>query len=303
MLLRWLIYLATLAGCIVFDIAYGQWLSGVLLKLVALLPVVSFVLSLPAMLQTRVQLLLPDRVQVGTTVRLQLHTICPLPVPRVRCPVRVQLPLQQRSMTRHDGDMLPTEHCGSVLCKLKYPFVTDYLGLIPLPARGTHRAELTVLPVPVPMPDPTQAERVITSAMKPKNSGFSEHQELRLYRPGDSLNRVHWKLSAKTKKYIVRQPMEPMLGKLLLTMQLTGAPGELDDRCGRLLYFSRYLLQRGYNHRIRVATGAGVQEYAVSTEDDCLAAMSALLRCPPASEPADLSSTGSLVFSIGGGSL
>lgn len=303
MILRWLIYLATLAGCIVFDIAYGKWLSEVVLKLVALLPLVSFALSLPAMLQTKVQLMLPDRVQVGTVVRLQLHTVCPLPIPRICCPVSVQLPLQQRSILLRDGELLPTDHCGAVLCKLKYPFVTDYLGLIPLPAKGTHRAELTVMPQPIPMADPTQAERIITSAMKPKNSGFSEHQELRLYRPGDSLNRVHWKLSAKTKKFIVRQPMEPMLGRILLTMQLMGTPAELDERCGRLLYFSQYLLLRGYPHRIRVATGNGVQEYLVRTEDDCFSAMTALLRCPPADEPADLSSASALVFCVGGDSV
>ena len=302
MVKRWIIYLAALIGCAIFDIAYGQWLGETVLLMVALLPAVSLLLSLPAMLQARVRLPLPDRVQMGENLVMTVQTECPLPVPKVVSGVAVKTPLHNLEAVLAHGDKMPTEHCGAMLCKLKRPLVTDYLGLIPLPVRGGKEIRVTVMPRPVPMEDITAAERVIAATMKPKaGGGYSEHHELRLYRPGDSLNQIHWKLSAKNREYIVREPMEPLLGKLTLTAELMGTPEQLDEVCGKLLYFSEYLLLRGYDHRIRVSTGAGVREYAVETEDDCLAAMEALLACPPAQEKDAIGAVSGTRFHIGGG--
>ena len=56
-------------------------------------------------------------------------------------------------------------------------------------------------------------DRYIARAWKPKSGGVCRrNHELRLYRPGDSLNQVHWKLTAKTGKWMIRQPMEPQRG-------------------------------------------------------------------------------------------
>ena len=53
MAVRRLIYLAALGLCFVFYIAYGQWLSWLILVAVLALPWFSLLLSLPAMLRFR----------------------------------------------------------------------------------------------------------------------------------------------------------------------------------------------------------------------------------------------------------
>ena len=53
---RRLIYLTVLSGCGIFYIAYGEWLSYLALMLVLMLPWLSLLLSLPAMLSLRIRL-------------------------------------------------------------------------------------------------------------------------------------------------------------------------------------------------------------------------------------------------------
>ncbi|MBR2633811.1 MAG: DUF58 domain-containing protein, partial [Lentisphaeria bacterium] len=43
---------------------------------------------------------------------------------------------------------------------------------------------------------------------RPKpGGGYGENYEIRQYRPGDNLNQIHWKLSAKVGDLMLREPM------------------------------------------------------------------------------------------------
>lgn len=59
MLGRRLTYLACFAGCLIFYLAYGEWLSWVALLLALGLPWLSLALSLPAMLTLRLEIETP----------------------------------------------------------------------------------------------------------------------------------------------------------------------------------------------------------------------------------------------------
>ena len=59
-----------------------------------------------------------------------------------------------------------------------------------------------------------------------KGGGFSEFHENREYRPGDSVRDIHWKLSGKTDKLIVRQAMEPVQRRLVLAVETCGSTSE-----------------------------------------------------------------------------
>jgi hypothetical protein len=83
-------------------------------------------------------------------------------------------------------------------------------------------------------------------AWKPKpGGGFAENHEIRLYRPGDKMNQIHWKLSSKMNKLMVREAMEPVQDRVLVEMILRGTPEELDRKFGRLLWTGNYLLEQG----------------------------------------------------------
>ena len=143
----------------------------------------------------------------------------------------------------------------------------------------------------------------MAQAWKPKpGGGLAENHELRLYRPGDSMNQIHWKLSAKTGKYIVREAMEPIRNRILVTMELKGTPEQLDRKFGRLLWLGSHLLELGLCFEVQVLTGKGMRSMQIGKREDLLAAMDLLLSSPPAIKEDHLSvEAAAWQYRIGGG--
>ncbi len=271
-------YLAVLACCLVFYAAYGEWFSWLLLCCVLGLPWLSLIQSLPAMVRFRASVAGTDRVQQGIGGDAWILGSCPLPMPPFRGSLRLTRCFTGESWPHRDWQALPTAHCGGITAVIEKGRVCDYLGLFALPMARPEGKTILVRPRPLALPEPPDLKRYIARSWKPKfGGGFSENHELRLYRPGDSLNQVHWKLSAKTGKLILREPMEPQRGLLLLTMTLRGTPEELDRKFGRLLWLGTYLLEHGLVHELRVLTAGGVQAYRVASEQDLGRAIDSLL--------------------------
>lgn len=280
---RRLLYLAGLAGCLVFYGAYQQWFSWFALVGVACLPWFSLLVSLPAMVTTRVGIRCAASTTVGGKEQMKLSLTCRFPTPAVKCRIRITRTLTGEQWRKKTGDRLPTDHCGALTILPEKAWVYDYLGLFRLPVRKKNKAVLLVRPEPVGMENPPDISRYLANSFKPKpGGGFGENHELRLYRPGDNLQQIHWKLTAKTGKLILRETMEPIRGKALLTMALTGSGAELDRKLGRLLWLSGYLLSREMPHEIACITGSGLLCYQVKTEADAQAAVDALLNTPAA---------------------
>ena len=217
-------YLLALLGCGVFYIAYGEWFSWVALLTVAGLPWLSLILSLPAMLRFHLEPEGPDMVLLGTPARACLMGCSVLPMPPFRGRLRLQDCITGETMAYREGQGLPTEHCGGLVMTVDKARICDYLGLFSFPVKKKGKKTVIVRPVPIPVPTPPDLSRYIARSWRPKfGGGFAENHELRLYRPGDSLNQVHWKLSAKTGKLTIREPMIPERGLVLLTMNLRGS--------------------------------------------------------------------------------
>ena len=163
--------------------------------------------------------------------------------------------------------------------------VMDYLGLFSFPVRKKQSARILVAPIPIPAED---LPRLLTQPpvrWKASPCRLGENYELRPYRPGDSLNSVHWKLSAKTGKLTVRETMEPLRQKACLTLTLGGTPEQVDDRLGRLLWIGRELLYAGMEPVILVSSGEGTARFRVSDEKSLSQAVDAMLCLPEPVEP------------------
>lgn len=282
---RRLLYLAVLEGCLVFFVAYREWFSWLALVAVLCLPWFSLLLSLPAMLSAKICLQSPTQLQAGVPVKPALSVRCFLPAPPVRCRLSVRHCITGQHDKYKPGQSIPTDHCGVLEIRLKRLWVYDYLGLLRLPRRAKAIHRLTILPHPIEISKPPSLERYLAGAWRPKHGGgFAENHDLRLYRPGDDLRQIHWKLAAKTGKLIFREPIEPMRGKVLLTMTLSGDPDTIDKKAGRLLWMSRYLLENGLHHEIHCLTGRGTEVCTVSDETSLLHGLSSLLGSPKTHE-------------------
>lgn len=279
---RRIIYLLSLACCTLFFSAYQLWFSYFALVLLLLLPWFSLVVSLPGMLTGKLELQLPRSLPVGTPQELALFYSCRLPIPPWRYRVVVKRPLTGEEWTMKDVEDLPTHHCGGLELTMRKAKIFDYLGLFALPMRRCVPMRCAVRPGPIPLPD-LDLELCMTKAWRPKpGGGFAENHELRLYRPGDSIQSIHWKLSAKTGSLILREPMEPVRDRVLVRLDLEGSPEKLDRKLGQLLWLSQHLLERDLHFHIQALTGEGVRLLPVTNEDTMWEAIDKLLFLPPA---------------------
>ena len=279
-----IIWLLSFLGSVAFVICYQQWLSWLMLGGVLLIPIYSLVVSLPSMITARLEPHAPGRVTVGTSATVTFGCVSKGIAPQWSCRIHVKHGITGKRKRLRPGAPLPTDRSGVLFCTLKQVRVYDYLGLFALPLMGPRKFKVVVEPKPLPIPNQEEADADSVFSWKPKNGGFSENHELRLYVPGDSLRQIHWKLSAKTGKLIIREPMIPDTGKVLVTVVLKGTPEELERLLGRTLWLGQRLTEQQISFELMSLTSAGVQRTAVYTPQSLETAMDELLSCAPVQE-------------------
>ena len=282
---RRLTYLAALTFCGVFYIAYGQWLAWIILITAVALPWFSLLVSLPAIFRFSACSGGPAALEMGQTGELWLLGSCPYPMPPFRGRLKLKECFTGKSRYYLTPEDLPTDHCGSVSVTAEGVRVCDYLGLFSFPVRCREQKTVLIRPKSVMTELPQDTQQVIIPGWKPKSGGgYAENHELRPYRPGDSLNQIHWKLSAKTGSLIIREAMEPQPGLILVTLNLRGDAHRLDRKLGRLLWLGSNFLEQELSFEIRCLTGDGLMTYAVAASKDLHHAIDDLLRRPCARE-------------------
>lgn len=282
---RRILYILALLGCLIFYMAYQKWFSWILLLTVVLFPWFSLALSLRAMMHLRLYPSGANRIPLGTAQTIGLKSTSADPPPPFRSKLLVTRPITGERWILRPGDPLPTGHCGGLTANPYKPRVYDYLGLFRIKAQRNETRTFYVMPQPVKMEIPPDLTRFLSRSWKPKaGGGYAENHEMRPYRPGDNLNQIHWKLSAKVDDLMLREPMEPERGLMLLTMDISGTPSELDHKYGRLLWLGNWLLEQHISFEIRVLTGSGIECRTISDEWDLRKCIDSLLCAPYAAE-------------------
>lgn len=143
-------------------------------------------------------------------------------VPNKRRPEKytVTVPINRRTKECVTVKLVP-EHCGTVSVQLKSVSVSDLIGLIWLPKKVRFRDKLIVMPCTYPISASQESSFVSdseSSVFSAVRSGDdpSEIFQLREYRDGDRLNRIHWKLSSRGESFIVKEISDPINSKILI---------------------------------------------------------------------------------------
>ena len=292
MLRNWLVYLLGLAGALVFHIYYFGWYSWFVLVLAVALPWFSLLVSLLAMLRTRLRMDAPALLTRNEAAYVTLRAgngFLPQPLCRFRLTITAVMTGERRSLrqsTQSQGSWyvpLDTSHAGAYLCQVEKARVYDYLGLFRLPVRAPAPVETVIRPVPREPARLPNLRHFLVRQLKPKpGGGFSEEHELRDYRPGDSMREIYWKLSVKTDRTIVREAQEPVRGLTLLTFDLRGTPGRVDATLEELLWLSQWLLDHDTPHQILWIDPTDCEPATAPIEApaDLEALLSRLLRTP-----------------------
>lgn len=274
-----------MVGSLVFYLVNQQWFGWVLMLIVAFFPWLSLLLSIGSMLQLRMGLDVVAKTAMGSSEKVNLKVSSKLPLPPYKCRILITKPLTGERWKLKPGADLPTEHCGKLNVMLYRPGAFDFLGIFRLKVRKTNSQSVLVMPAPIEMEIPPNLSKHLEPRWRRKpGGGYAENHEIRPYQPGDNLNQIHWKLSAKVGELMLRDPMEPERGLMLVTMDLNGNASDLDRKMGQLLWLSQWLLERELSFDIRVLTANGIESWTVGRKEDVDLCIKSLLGTPLAKD-------------------
>ena len=266
MLKNRLIYLVLLALLLVFRVAYTGYVAGLLVVIALILPVFSWIISLPGALQTRITLSAPDQVSRGSeaTVSLALRQHPLLSTGPVRGRLKLYCHLTEKStyarlQKMRGGFLLDTAHCCEYTCSLQGFRVLDLMGLLPMPARKPQPISVTVMPFPQEPPEHPDWAGTSTLVNKPFSGGENPY-DLRDYRTGDTLKAVHWKKSAALDKTVVRDTLEPSERVASIWIDWSRNADLRDEALDQLAWCLIYLKQNNAGLNLQWLDAKGVSQ-------------------------------------------
>ena len=269
MLLYRLIYLLILALSASYHVIYPHWFAWYLLTVLLLLLPFDLIVSLPGMLTRRLSLSAPYMLEQDEPGELVVTTLSDRPFPSGTINTRLTVTNDEKTVSqvlRCAGERdsrsqyaINTQHSGLTTYKFERFRPTSILRLISIPMKNSAATATLVLPSPVKPPNTMTLPSGVP--LQPKPGGdFSEDYELREYRPGDPINSVHWKLTAKLDATIVREPMAPPPhGRLVHADKWTSAR-ERDLILGRLRWISTYLLEHDCQYYMKLGGDGEIWE-------------------------------------------
>ena len=289
--LIFLLYLLAVGGAYLLRLSYLGWFGPYFLLSVIVTPLALLFLCLPAMVTLKAKASVPQTIAKASGASLTVT----FDGPRFLLPCRVIVSGEIENTFAgeiwrfresvadpiSEGLEIPlsTALCGQLRCRVTRVECRDLLGLIRIRRAVPRDLSCTVLPPAVAPKSAPDLDAALDTApvLRPKyGGGYSEEHDLREYRPGDAGNSIHWKLSSKTDKLIVREALERENQDIYLVLSRVGA----EDRGLEVLFWlSGELTKRELKHVI-----IADRRYVVTNEADTIDAMCALL-CAPIGEP------------------
>lgn len=303
-----LCYLLVLLGTGTFFVCFNGYLSLYVFVLSLVLPVMSLLLSLPGMLGIRVSLTTGRQedpnapaksssncARKGASIPLQLAVwnTTPFSSGRAKAKLIVENTFtgqrQRESFAFTAGPrrqvfqhQLTSRTCGVVQCRLGALRVCDYLGLFSLPVKKPQELSTVFWPAIHPLelevrenliPD-SEGERY--SQKKPGDDP-TELFALRDWREGDRLSRIHWKLSQKLERTLVKELGQPLSDHLLFLLDLNGNGLQADILLDAFASLSNALSQEEHAHRVAWTEQAQLSLCEITQSEDLLALWQSVL--------------------------
>ena len=232
-------YLMCVGVVYLFRTFYRGWAIPYLLLVMAAAPVLILLLSLPAMLRTELRIEGKPYVVKGERgdVRFVFRSKRLLPVGRISLSILVEnhytgehFHTQELFYSVSGGEvrviLFPTDSCGKISFRITRWECRDLLGFFSIRRRCQEMFTATVLPVSTGPEKHLDIEAACQKEvrLKPKyGGGFSEDYDLRDYRPGDMGNSIHWKLSSKADRLIVKEALVPENEQIFVVLGDVGA--------------------------------------------------------------------------------
>ncbi|MCD2493341.1 DUF58 domain-containing protein [Lacrimispora sp. NSJ-141] len=269
-----------LAGLLVFHIFFVDYLSFYLLLFFCFLPILSLVLTLLS--GTRLQVRLQAGADGGSenytvkkrepfAVRMYFTGNSRLGGKRIRVWMSVKNELLRTEETKTLALVMgkkeqlvsfpvSSEYCGNLTCRIRQVKLYDYLWLFAFPIKEAagRCAAVSVKPDIRPYQMDLREQSVRDwesgeySAEKPGDDP-AELFDIREYREGDRISRIHWKLSSKRNELMMKEGSLPVSSRILLVLDMVGTAdrgGLADSLMETAASVSWFLTEKGICHRV-----------------------------------------------------
>ena len=202
---------------------------------------------------------------------------------------RINIILSAPPKGKTEGEFcLSSEFCGYITAKAERVFLTDIFGILPVAAKdfSSAKGKTTVLPEtfePVIVFDGILPVPEDSESYSPDKKGYdySETFQIREYSPGDSIRQIHWKLSEKLDKTIVRDPSLPIAKNIMLFWDKTAGtanPKETDSMAEVSSSVAQSLLKSGYEFMLGWSEGNRTETAEIKTEEELLEAIPRMIK-------------------------
>ena len=202
------------------------------------------------------------------TIRLENPTL--LPILKIRCVLMVQNQLNREVQTQSVLTHLPprktqtselvvdSRYCGRLRIWISRITLYDCFGLIGIRCKCDAVTHMTILPdtfepVVSLIPNPSSSDDSESYSQERPGFDMTETFQLREYVPGDSLRQVHWKLTGKLDKLIVRDPGLPIAKNVLVFWERAGEtedPALIDAQAEVVISLCRSLTDNGIQFHV-----------------------------------------------------
>ncbi len=266
-----LVYALVLFAATVFHIFFVDYLSFFILAFTLALPAVSLLITFFARRGVKVEIevkSLSVQKKERMPVRLRVNNIG-----FMTCLIRVKLVIRNELLQEEETEMffitagrteqtveqnLSSQYCGKLDFRIKELRIYDCLGLFSFRQKTLQEQSCTVFVLPelFPLIDADRSlkihEDAVSNEFSPSKAGDdpSELIDIREYRKGDRISRIHWKLSDRQDRLMVRDFGLPISNKVLLLFDLNGSNLEVDGLLDTLYSISFFFLQNQIVHEI-----------------------------------------------------
>ena len=288
MLKTWGIYSVSLFSTFIFFLCYKMWVSWFCLIVMLLVPLLSLGMCIIASRTFTFKSESPGSCPIGDPAFIRFTTggiasyfaFC-----RINTVVTDRMAGTTKKLTImvHDSGVtnipLDTSHCGSYSYKMKNLEIYDLFGFFRISRSINKDNEFLVKPVPsMPevMPDMYGFKAKNLRKAKQPNT---EIYDIREYQMGDPVKSIHWKMSAKKDKLLVKESLEEYGGHSRVLLKLTDDRDKLDLHLGQILFTSRFFIEHETSHKIRVIPPDRSEvAFDIESESDLERALGIILR-------------------------
>ncbi len=244
-----LIYLAVAVVSGVFFVLYRDMLALVLFLVVLAVPILLLLLTVFMRLGIRVRVENDRTVYSGdetATVSIEITNYSLLPVSQITVFANYKNAFFRQydvgefqffapplSKNRYEIE-IRSRHAGKIDVFFKKARVFDYFGVFSLPIKMKKHVSVSFLPQ-VHSIEPTLRKNTYTAS---ETNVYSKHKPgddpaevfaIREYVDGDKLSRIHWKLTSKQEKYMVKDYSLPINEAVLILPELAFEAGNETD--------------------------------------------------------------------------